>query len=351
MPRKRAGTELREFLDSVPAGVVIVEIASRKVVFANTHMLSVLRMDLQQLSGRKCYEVLCPNLPNDCPILDRNLDITQSRCVIQTGNGRHIPVQKTVTRVEFEGAPCLLEAFRDITEELKLEDLKEDLERITRHDLKTPLIQIINLADLLLLDDALRPEHRTYAAMIQKAGRRTVRIINASLDLYKMESGIYCLFPVAIRLVGVVKDIVTDLVPQVRDQGISFDLHFDEGVSVWGEDALVYCALSNLIKNAAEATLPGGKVDIAVRKDQVATVAIHNQLPVPAAIRERFFEKYATHGKQHGTGLGTYSALLSVKAMHGDLGFASSEEAGTTVTVALPLAPDEVDYEEPALAD
>jgi len=343
MRKQGAGMDLRDFLDSVPAGIAIVDQDTRQVLFVNTHGLNMLRMDMAELLGGNCTTVLCSNLSGRCPVLDQGAAITQRRCVLQTKDGRRIPVQKTITRGEFEGVPCLVEYFRDISEELKLEALKEDLERISRHDLKTPLVQIINLAELLLLEDSLRPELKTYASMIQKTGRRMARIINASLDLYRLEKGVYSLTPESIRLKGMVKEIVAEVQSQFQDQGVSFDLSFEE-VAVWGEDALVYCALSNLIKNAVEATPSGGTVRIAIRKGEAATVTIHNPLPVPAEIRDKFLEKYATCGKPHGTGLGTYSALLSVKAMHGDLTFETSEEAGTTVQVTLPLASAEPAY-------
>ena len=349
----KCSADIRAFLDSILSGIVIIDIPTRTVRFANAFALSVLQASQEEVVGRTCTDMLCPNLPDDCPILDRGLNVDRGRCVIQTKAGEDIPVQKTVTYVEFEGDTCLMESFTDLSETLKLETLKEDLERITRHDLKTPLVQIINLADLLLLDHDLQSEHRAYAGLIQRSGRRMMRIINATLDLYKLEAGTYCLFPESIRLVGVIRDIVSDLLPQVRGAQVRFALNFDEGVYVWGEDALVYCVLSNLIKNAVEASPPDGTVSITVRRGREATVAIHNQLPVPAAIRETFLEKYVTSGKPHGTGLGIYSALLSAKAMRGSISFTSSEQEGTTVTVTLPLAPEDAAarYENEALAD
>jgi two-component system sensor histidine kinase/response regulator len=58
---------------------------------------------------------------------------------------------------------------------------------------------------------------------------------------------------------------------------------------------------------------------------------------VPAAIRERFFDKFATAGKAEGTGLGTYSARLLAQAQQGDVHMHTSDESDTTViTVSLP---------------
>ena len=49
------------------------------------------------------------------------------------------------------------------------------------------------------------------------------------------------------------------------------------------------------------------------------------------SIRDTFFQKYVTLGKEKGTGLGTYSAKLMTEAMGGSITMESSEEHGTTV--------------------
>ena len=53
---------------------------------------------------------------------------------------------------------------------------------------------------------------------------------------------------------------------------------------------------------------------------------------------EHAFEKLATAEKQGGAGLGAYSAKLIAKTLGGTIGFETSEESGTTITVAMPLA-------------
>ena len=66
---------------------------------------------------------------------------------------------------------------------------------------------------------------------------------------------------------------------------------------------------------------------------------IHNYGAVPEAIRDTFFEKYATAGKPEGTGLGTYSARLMARIQEGDILMRTSEREGTTLTWQLRKAP------------
>ena len=56
---------------------------------------------------------------------------------------------------------------------------------------------------------------------------------------------------------------------------------------------------------------------------------------MPSQIRERLFEKYVTHGKSTGTGLGTYSAKLIAESHGGGIALDASVEGETGITVKL----------------
>ncbi|MBF0582858.1 MAG: sensor histidine kinase, partial [Magnetococcales bacterium] len=107
--------------------------------------------------------------------------------------------------------------------------------------------------------------------------------------------------------------------------------------TVLGDKTLCYTLFANLCKNALEASGTGQTVTIALRNGDngMATIAIHNHGAVPEAIRETFFEKYVTHGKRGGTGLGTYSSRLMAETQQGQIALHSSELEGTTITVTL----------------
>ena len=79
------------------------------------------------------------------------------------------------------------------------------------------------------------------------------------------------------------------------------------------------------------------KLAVKVGESRVS-IGVHNMGVVPEEIRERFFDKYVTSGKEGGTGIGTYSARLMAETQRGTIAFTSSEEAGTAVSVTLPAA-------------
>ncbi len=224
----------------------------------------------------------------------------------------------------------------DITGHKDLEQLREDVDRIMRHDLKTPLNGIIGLPQIMLEDENLTETQIEYLNLVMEAGYRMLNQVNLSLDLYKMEAGTYELVPVPVDVGVVVDRLLRDLGGQATVRGVVLEMIGERPCMAMAEELLSHTMLSNILANAVEASPQGGTVTVRIETGEDVAVSVHNMGVVPEAIRDRFFEKYATHGKTKGTGLGTYSARLMAETQGGSIGFTTSEEAGTTVTIRLP---------------
>lgn len=233
----------------------------------------------------------------------------------------------------------------NITEHKKAELLKEDIERIMRHDLKTPLNVIINMPAIMLYDANLTQDQRENLEFIQQAGYRMLDQINESLTIYKMETGAFSLEPKDLNLCDIVRRQAVEAGLSENRRGVNIVLEYEgrplsekDSLIIPGDQLLCHSMLGNLIKNAAEASPDGGTVTICLgTRDGCAVLSISNKGVVPSAIRGSFFEKYSTAGKHGGTGIGTYSAKLMVEAHNGTISFETSEEKGTTVFINLPL--------------
>ncbi|MFC6570168.1 ATP-binding protein [Pseudomonas brassicacearum] len=88
--------------------------------------------------------------------------------------------------------------------------------------------------------------------------------------------------------------------------------------------------LNNLLKNACEAAPDKSRVRLTLTSADPIELVMENQPAVPVAFRSRFFEKYASHSKSGGTGLGTYSAKLLAEAQQGSLELEVDDEANLT---------------------
>lgn len=223
--------------------------------------------------------------------------------------------------------------------------LREDVESITRHDLKGPLNGIIGLPSVLMGDERVLPEHRELLAMIEESGRQMLHMINQSLDIFKMERGTYQLRPVPVDLLTTARKIQNETKGLADRSNLNLLIELNEHPPgpedtfwVMGEELLCYSLMSNLINNAIEASPEGETVIVALTGTKDPFFRIQNQGAVPAEIRSRFFDKFVTAGKKGGTGLGTYSARLMTEVQGGTISMESSESNGTIITIHLPPA-------------
>jgi len=218
--------------------------------------------------------------------------------------------------------------------------LREEVERMSRHDLKTPINSVIAMARLLRDDGRLAREDADMLSSIERAGYRVLNMVNLSLDLFRMEQGSYEFRPRPVDLAEVARRVAADLESQAASKRVAVQVRADAARTALAEEPLCYSLLANLIKNAIEAAPDDTVVTVAVQPqpDHVLAVQVHNAGAVLPEMRQRFFQKYATAGKSGGTGLGAYSARLLARVQQGDITVRTSEEEGTTLTVKLNLA-------------
>jgi CheY-like chemotaxis protein len=240
------------------------------------------------------------------------------------------------THLELREAQKRLEREMQLTRENA--NLREDVERITRHDLKNPLGIILGYASMMAEDDSLDDVHRESARFMEESAFTMMNMVNNSLNLYKIEQGSFQLDAKPLDIVRIIEKAVNTTNALAANLGVNivFSPH-DKKVTVLGDEMLCYSLLSNLLRNAVEASPNGSTVEVFLRAKDNALICVHNDGEIPRAIRENFFDKYVTAGKKQGTGLGTYSARLMTEVQKGQIEFETSKEHGTTLKVSLPL--------------
>jgi PAS domain S-box-containing protein len=225
--------------------------------------------------------------------------------------------------------------------------VREEVERIARHDLKTPLNSI--LAALRLLREQRKPDAREaeLLGMVEGAAYRVLDLVNLSVDIYRMEQGEYRFSPRVVDLTALAETVARDVRAHADTKGVRIEMRVggepagpDRRAYAWAEELLCYSVIANLLKNAVEASPDGGTVRLEFDASGAQVVLrIHNAGVVPDSVRRRFFEKYSTYGKVGGSGLGTYSARLMARVQQGELSMETSEQQGTLLELRLPALP------------
>jgi PAS domain S-box-containing protein len=217
--------------------------------------------------------------------------------------------------------------------------LREEVERMSRHDLKTPLNSVIAVSRLLRQSAKLSREDEELLSIVERAGYRILSMVNLSLDIFKMEQGTYQFRPQAIDLYEVARKVAADLESQAASKDVVINLKQSGRSTARAEELLAYSMLANLVKNAIEAAPESSAVAVTVEGagDNVS-VHVYNEGEIAPKVRPHFFQKYVTTGKHGGVGLGAYSARLMARVQEGEITMHSALEAGTTISVRLRAA-------------
>ncbi len=221
---------------------------------------------------------------------------------------------------------------------------QKEVENITRHDLKGPLTPIISFPGVIGKHANLTPKDREYLETIKQAGLRILDIVNRSLDIFKIEQGTYRFEPALVNVLKIIENINNEFQDILIKKGLAIAVLLDDNTVgsedsfiIQGEKLLSYSMLSNLVRNAVEASSKGETITIHLKQcAEARLIYIHNKAVVAPHIVSNFFDKYITSGKLKGTGLGTYSAKLSAEIQGGHIEMESTEDKGTTITIRFP---------------
>ncbi len=329
-------------------GIFIADIETEQFRYVNESGCRLMGYTLAELLTRSVADI---HPESDLPWVREQFDcqargeidlVPELPCKRKDGSVFYCDI--TGAPVTIDGRPCLMGFFRDVTERIEAAELRDDVDRIMRHDLKSPLNGIIGLPELLLMDDNLTEDQRASLQMIRDSGRKMLDMINLSLTIYQIESSTYEYTPATFDLIHAIRQVMADNGTAVRARRVDLHLsiHGNGGqeptrILVNGEELLAFSIFSNLIINAVEASPRGEAVEIDIWRSDAVVVSIWNLGAVPSAIRDQFFDKYVTSGKKKGTGLGTYSARLLSEVQGWTISMETDEERGTTVSIRIPI--------------
>ncbi|WP_186441328.1 PAS domain S-box protein [Desulfamplus magnetovallimortis] len=200
-------------------------------------------------------------------------------------NGSLIAIIADAARViGIDGRPRKVTFVVDITEKKELERLKEDVDRIMRHDLKQPLSAIMGFPFVLSAKGNLDKEQLKILGIIKDAAKNMLKMIDSSLDMFKMETGKYNYQPQQIDALKIIGRIIEQNASLLSMKKISHRIMlngepFTKGkyLMVLSEKNLFSSMFSNLIVNAIEASPEENGILIEISEPDLITneVIIH----------------------------------------------------------------------------
>jgi signal transduction histidine kinase len=237
--------------------------------------------------------------------------------------------------------------MRDITDARLLDQFRDDLTHTMVHDLRNPLTGIHAALTLLLrgAGDSLLEGQRRIIRIALLSAERMVKLVNAILDISRLETGQMPLKPVVFRFSDVVRDSVELQKLTILQHDLDFVNAVPENVPLVRADReLIERVLQNLMGNAFKFTPSGGEVTVqagveAGMPDKLCISVSDTGPGIPLEIRRNLFTKFvAGQQTERGNGLGLAFCRMVLEA-HGErIWVSQTSEEGTTFTFTLPLA-------------
>ena len=335
-----------EALEYVDDGVILVDEAGVVRLWNPTAALSLRRPAVEAV-GRPIADLL-----GDWQSLQSRIPVASEPQSGGASRAQTLPVEVqgeerwlSISAVRFPGGTVY--AFRDVTDERAVEQMKTDFVSTVSHELRTPLAAIYGAAMTLRRRDVAVDESQRdrLLEVVSSEADRLARIVNDILWASRLESG---RMSIAIERcdAAAIANEVLDVLRARAPEGVEFALSKSRGLPpVAADPDKLRQILMNLLENAIKYSPDGGRVEVEIGRSggRVRFRVTDQGLGIPPAEQDRIFEKFfrldpnLTRGVG-GTGLGLYISRELVTRMNGRIWVDSDGRTGSSFFLELPVA-------------
>src|SRR5213594_5101677 len=229
----------------------------------------------------------------------------------------------------------------------RLEQSRKELIGMLGHDIRNLANSVVAFMQLVRMGQ-LEPGRREFDELLRLSESNIselLRMVNALLDVYKMEEGKLEAMPQVIALSALAERSIAQVVPEALAKGIELESSLPGNVAVFVDDGLIVRVLTNLLANAVKHTPSGGKVSIESVRDSALegsiVIRVRDTGPgINADDAPHIFDRfYQGAGRSRGgTGLGLAFCKLAVELHGGSIRVVNPGESGAIVQFTLPAA-------------
>lgn len=355
---------LENIISHMGSGLLVTDRDGR-IWMINQHGQTTLGVTADQVVGKRLLDVF----PAAGPLLDVQIDTILRELDLPSLDGRTVPLGFNNSRLlDAQGQPeGTIIIFRDLSD---LRAIRAEARRKDRlaaigevaagvaHEIRNPLFGISSVAQILMTEVRFDPVHQELLAAMQAEIKRLNLLVEYLLHYSrpsKLQRTPQALEQIWDEILGMAREELAEAKVQViRDIGGGLP-------AIPADGDKLHQVFLNLLKNAIQATLPGGRITIRLQRacraslpetvqhslelqagggqpsgEYVVSAVTDTGVGIPAADLDRVFDLFFTT-KSTGSGLGLAICRRIVEDHGGAIDVQSTEREGTTVTVALPL--------------
>jgi two-component system, NtrC family, sensor histidine kinase PilS len=328
---------------SISSGIVAVDEQGR-ITYLNRAGLEITGLTEERALGGRLHDLI--------PALGEALTRSgwsgrqRNEATVRGADGRERVLGWAAARLA-EGAQGNVIVFQDLTEFRRMEEAMQRADRLAvvgalaaglAHEVRNPLAAMCGSIELLSSSPKLGEKEKRLMQVVRGEGERLEALLKDFLAFARPASPQL----VAVEAGPLVEETADVFRREAALKGLSVTVDVDRGVWLSVDVNQIKSVLWNLLGNARDATDPGGRISIRLRRQtgQALLEVEDTGLGIAGEDVARIFDPFFTT-KAGGTGLGLAIVHRVVEAHGGRIAVRSEPGRGSTFSVALPLAADQ----------
>ena len=360
--------EIEKYTESILNNIgdaVFVKDDQSRLLFVNTAFCEMFDLPRAEILGKTLAEDVAPNerenfLKIDQQILKDGVENINEEPLTVRGLPTKIISTRKSRFIDTSGEKFLVGIIRNITERKKAEQAlkeseakfrelnttKDKLFSIIGHDLRSPIINILGLSDLLIEagEGVDLVELEQYLGMINSTAKNSLTLLDNLLRWAKSQTGQIHYKSEKIHLSTIIKEIVDQSKSIARAKNIALHNTVIDEIEIYSDEEMFKTIVRNLISNAIKFSKPGGTIDIGTssKENHVEITVSDNGVGMTEKTRKMLFgisQNISTLGtaNEKGSGFGLVLCKEIVEKLGGSIWVESEEGKGSNFKFTLPL--------------
>src|SRR6056297_519580 len=283
-------------LNNIPEEIALLDRETLKIIDVNQTFLEVHSLTRDEATGGYCYKIthgsdeVCRDEKHLCPLYvqEKNTPVVHTH-FDHKGEERFVEVSVWPVYDNGRETNEIVHIARDITAQKRVKQLRNDMERIVRHDLKSPLNGIIGGSQLLLDYESPTAQQRAILEAIHSSGNSILKMIDNSMSLYKMEEGLYEIERSWLDVAALFRRLSARWTALKKAKQVELlfilngsELNSSSQYNIHAEEQTLESLLTNLIENAIEAAPEKTTVTVQIKPTDAGFLFdIHNFGVIP----------------------------------------------------------------------
>ena len=349
---KQSKQYLNRLINSIPDPIISLN-SELSIITVNDACISTFGYDFRYLHDKSILTLFSNDLTTQEFKNNIELNIRERKRIIFTAiksDQQPFPVEVSLSKIGdySENNSDFVLILRDISEEKKIERMKDDLIGMLTHDLSNPVLAIRKALQIILGENlgALSPQQKELLEMALVTNRQLNNMVTNLLDIYRIDNGQFMLRKSQFDMIEITLESINLLKIFSEEKNITmcFDVP-NEAITLSGDRTRLRRTITNLVSNAIKYSPNDGIITVTTRFvkrrekiiKEIFTPSVFDRLQksdryilttiedtgfgIPEEYQHAIFEKFFTikprdGGGRRGLGLGLAFCKLVVEA-HG----------------------------------